>query len=343
VRTRQAARGARRTGERTRVATAPAASAAPTAPARPASVHAAIDVGSNSVHLLVAEVAGERLTPLVDESTFLGLGDRVRREGTIGGELTAQLTAAVAAYAATARRLHARCIEVVGTEPLRRALDSARAVHAIEAAVGVPFHVLGHEEEGIATLLGATAGRPVTVDTLVVDIGGGSSEFVVVAPGQHPRATGLRFGSATLTAELVAHDPPTPGEIGALLDAARERLHAAPDAHPASVIAVGGTASNLARIVGGGSSGGVLARADVRAALDTLAATPVDALVARHGVNPVRARILPAGSAIVLALLDRYRAGEVGVSDAGIREGIVLAVSRAGRAWRDRLEALAAG
>ena len=337
MRTRQAA-GDERVSAKPAHATAP-----PTAPARPASVHAAIDVGSNSVHLLVAEVAGARLTPLVDESTFLGLGDRVRREGTIGEELTAQLTAAVAAYAATARRLHARWIEVVGTEPLRRALDSARAVHAIEAAVGVPFHVLGHEEEGIATLLGATAGRPVTVDTLVVDIGGGSREFVVLAPGQHPRATGLRLGSATLSAELVAHDPPTPGEIGALLDAAREGLHGAPDAHPATVIAVGGTASNLARITGGESSGAVLSRADVRAALDVLAAAPADALVARHGLNPVRARILPAGAAIVLALLDRYRAGEVGVSDAGIREGIVLAISRAGRAWRDRLEALAAG
>jgi len=268
----------------------------------------------------------------------------VRGEGTIGEELTARLVAALAGYAATARRLDARWVEVVGTEPLRRALDSARVVHAVEAAVGVPFHVLDHEEEGIATLLGATAGRPVTDDTLVVDIGGGSSEFVVVGPGHHPRATGLRLGSATLTAELVTHDPPSADELQALHDAAREGLRAAPDARPATIVAVGGTASNVARIVGlGGAGAPELSRIDVRAALDVLATTPADALVARHGVNPVRARILPAGASIVLALLDRYRVGEVVVSDAGIREGVVLAASRAGRAWRDRLEALAAG
>lgn len=315
-----------------------------TASAGPVAVVAAIDVGSTSVHLLVADVADGRLTPLVDQSAFLGLGDRVRREGTIGEELTARLVAALAAYAATARRLDARWVEVVGTEPLRRAHDSARVVHAVETSVGVPFHVLDHEEEGILTLIGATMGRPVTDDTLVVDIGGGSSEFVVAGRGRHPQATGLRLGAAALTAELVTHDPPSADELQALHDAAREGLRAAPDARPATIVAVGGTASNVARIAGlPAATVPVLSRAAVRAALDTLAVTPADALVARHGVNPVRARILPAGAAIVLALLDRYRAGELVVSDAGIREGVVLAISRAGRAWRDRLEALAAG
>jgi len=336
VRAGRAADEEHETGERAHTSAAPAASAVPVA------VHAAIDVGSNSVHLLVAAVSGDRIEPLIDESVFLGLGDRVRITGTVGRDLRGRLASTLAVYAATARRLDARSVEVVCTEPIRRAADAARAVFEASAAGGVPVHVLDHEEEGILTLLGVTSGRRLTSDLLVVDVGGGSCEFAMVRPRGRPEARGLQLGSAALTAELVQNDPPLPREIRALHQAARLALRAAPDARPTEIVAVGGTASNLARVTPP-ESDGHLTRGAVAAALDALVAEPSAVAVSRYGVNPIRARILPAGAAIVLAILDRYDIERIRVSDAGIREGLVLAAFRAGRAWRDRLAELASG
>ena len=93
-----------------------------------AEVVAAVDVGANSVHLLVAVVTGRRLEPLVDESVFLGLGDRVDAAGTLGPAKRGELVAVLVRYAETARRLGAGRIAFVGTEPLRRAGDAAAAV-----------------------------------------------------------------------------------------------------------------------------------------------------------------------------------------------------------------------
>lgn len=306
-------------------------------------IGAAIDIGSISVHLLVAAYDDGRLEALTDESVFLGLGDRVTSTGTIGPELRVRHVEALLRYAETARGLGASAVELVGTEALRRAGDTAWLVRDVEESLGSPLHVLDHAEEGVLTLLGVTSGRRVVGDLLVVDVGGGSSEFVVVHSGSAPLAAGVRLGSAALTTELVAHDPPTSSELAALLEAARTRVAAAPPARPTRVLGVGGTASNLAKVVPEGRSRGVITRAEVAAALDALVAEPSAAAIPRYGVNPVRARILPAGAAIVLAILDCYEADRIEISESGIREGLVLASLYAGRAWRDRLTALAPG
>src|SRR4029077_5523988 len=100
----------------------------------------------------------------------------------------------------------------VGTEPIRRAADAATIVHEVQAATGVPLHVLSHEEEAYLTVGGVTAVRPVDRETLVVDIGGGSSEFCVVSPTERPRASGLKLGSNRLPAPPPRHEPPPTNE-----------------------------------------------------------------------------------------------------------------------------------
>ncbi|MGH2511776.1 MAG: hypothetical protein ACRDGQ_03715, partial [Candidatus Limnocylindrales bacterium] len=116
---------------------APPSEKLPFEPARPilgpgAIAAAGVDVGANSVHLLVAVVSGHRLEPVVDESVFLGLGDRVDAAGTLGPAKRAELVAALEHDAALARRLGADRVTFVGTEPLRRAADAATAVHDVE-------------------------------------------------------------------------------------------------------------------------------------------------------------------------------------------------------------------
>lgn len=306
-------------------------------------VAAAVDLGSTSVHLLVARIVDHRVEALIDESVFLGLGEAVEERGVLGSEGRESLVDALAHYAWTCRQAAAVSITFVGTEPLRRLADAARIVDEVEEATGVPLHVLSHEEEAYLTLVGVMEGRPVDREVLVVDIGGGSSEFVSIGPDRRAEAAGVRVGATLLTAQLVAGDPPTAAELEALRRAARQAVAGAPDAHPAEVVLVGGTASNLLKVVPGGPVSRRLGPSDLDAAFRIVAGDVADAIAAAHGIKPGRARILGAGAAIVGAILERYGTEEVRVSESGIREGAVLAVSHAGAGWRDRLENLAHG
>ena len=304
---------------------------------------AAIDVGSNSVHLLVAQVDEHHLTSVADESVFLGLGGRVAEHGFLGSDARGELAAAVAGYAATARGHGATSITVVGTEPIRRAADGPTIVREVGLAASVPLHVLTHEEEAYLTVIGVTEGRLLAHEALVVDIGGGSSEFCIVGPDERPRARGVRLGAGRLTQRFVTSDPPTRGEIGAMEVEAHRALDGAPEGSPRRIVAVGGTASNLIKVVRSGASGGALTRSETDRALALLQAEPSEVAAERYAIRPLRARMLPAGAVIVAAILDRYGVDEVEVSEAGIREGAILAAAHAEHAWRDRLPVLAHG
>ena len=299
----------------------------------------------------MGSVDEHRVVPLLDESALLGLGTLVDARGLIPADARGPLIATLVGYAAAARGLGADRIAFVGTEPLRRAADSRAVVVAVEAATGVPLHVVDHREEGLLTLLGATSGRAVQADLLVVDIGGGSTQLVVVGPARRASATGLRIGGARLTEAHVAHDPPTRSEIAALRAAASAALRAVPDAAsgaafgalPTEIVAVGGTASNLVKIVPGALHDRVLTPERLAAAFEVLAESTAADVAARFAIRPQRARILAAGAALLEAILARYGVPRATASEEGIREGTVLALSRAGAAWRDRLEALAHG
>jgi exopolyphosphatase/guanosine-5'-triphosphate,3'-diphosphate pyrophosphatase len=306
-------------------------------------VGAAVDLGSTSVHLLAARVVEHRVEPLIDESLFLGLGAAVETRGFLGSAGRAELAGVLAGYARRAGEVGASDITFVGTEPLRRLADAARIVAAVDAASGVPLHVLSHEEEAFLTLIGVTEGRPVEREMLVVDIGGGSSEFVSVGPTRRAVAVGVRVGAARLVSGLIAGDPPTAGELALLREAAGHAVATAPLSKPTEVVLVGGTASNLLKIVPDGRLNRQLSVADIETAFDVVRGTPADDLVDQYLVKRARARILGGGAAIVEAIMSRYGVTSVSVADGGVREGTVIAVAHAGSSWRDRLEELAHG
>lgn len=246
-------------------------------------------------------------------------------------------------YADSARRLGATSVTFIGTEPIRRAADAAMVVHDVGLATGAPLHVLSHEEEAFLTIVGVTEGMPVTHQTLVVDVGGGSSEFCFVDATHPPRAAGLRLGGAGLTDRFVSHDPPTPSEIDAMRAAAVEAVRDAPEAKPQEIVAVGGTASNLLKVLPAAALDRTLTHDRIVEALAILATEPAAVAAERHLINPIRARVLPAGGAIMDAILARYGVDRIRVSEAGIREGAILAVDHVGAGWRDSLADLARG
>jgi len=312
-------------------------------------VRAAIDVGSTSVHALVAAVEIDGLTALLDESSFLGLGSTVDGAGRLGVARTSELAGVLDAYAGRARALGAASVAVLGTEPLRRAFDAARVVEALARETGLALQVLSQQEEALLTLVGVTGGRRMRGPLVVVDVGGGSTEIISAAPDEPPLIVGLGLGTARLTGRFVTHDPATPGEVQAMVDEASATIASLAVGRPHDVIAVGGTAENLLRVgpgrAGGpdGEGSGTLTRAGLLAALERLASEPAELAAARYGVRPIRARLLPAGAAILLALIEHWAVDGLRVSASGLREGAILTAAQAGTGWRDRLPHLGTG
>ncbi len=306
-------------------------------------VGAAIDIGANSVHLLVAAINDHDLVPLIDESVFLGLGAQVAAEGFIGDELRARLVDALAGYVEKARALGAQAITIVGTEPVRRAQDSASLAYEVQARTGVGLYIVDHEEEGLLMFLGVTGGRAPDGDMLVVDVGGGSTELVDVDRSGSARAVGLALGSARLTRALLTGDPPLRSDLEGVRAVAARILRDAPNVKPVEIVGVGGTVSNLLKLVPGDAGEPVLSRRGIAIALTLILEQPAAESAARFGVRPERARLLPAGGVITDEILRRYGADSMRVSEEGIREGAVLAAAAAGPAWRDRLRRLARG
>lgn len=303
---------------------------------------AAVDVGSNSVHLLIAEIDGEGVRTVVDESVLLGLGAIVDREGSVPDDAIASTVEALLGYVERSRAAGAREITLLATEPLRRASNRTEVQAAVLRATGRPLHVLRHTTEAELTLLGITLGRPVTAPIVALDIGGGSTELVLAAPGRDPVVGALPTGSSRLTAALVSHDPPTADEIAALRTAAAGLFAAMPEGRPERAIVAGGTGTNLTKLLG-------LPRLDpldlaaITAALGILVSMPVAELLPRFLIGERRGGQLAAGAVLLEAALTRYRLTVAEVSDAGLREGAILAASICGDAWPERLAGLISG
>jgi exopolyphosphatase / guanosine-5'-triphosphate,3'-diphosphate pyrophosphatase len=305
-------------------------------------VRAAIDCGANSVHVLVALAQDDRLRPLMDESTFLGLGMAARR-GRLGDAKISELVATVVRYADAARRLGAGQVLVVGTDPFRRARDASTVVAELQRAADLELAILSVEEEALLTLLGVTEGRQVEGSLSVCDIGGGSTEVAVLEPGRPPRAVAIHAGSASLPERLNPRDPPTRGDISNLRAAAAAAVRRAHLPRTERFVAVGGTSTNLLRLLAVASADRSLTGERLDEILNVLAEEPAAIVAERHRINPIRTPLLPAGAAILEAILAQSGTDHVEVVDASAREGLLFAMGEAGDAWRSRLGELAIG
>jgi exopolyphosphatase/guanosine-5'-triphosphate,3'-diphosphate pyrophosphatase len=307
-------------------------------------VLAAIDIGSNSVHVLAARVTpsarggGSALEPLVDESDLIGLGDVADTGALIPADNLTAVVEALTRQIGLARDVGAERVVLVGTEPLRRASNAGELTAAVERTTGHAIAVLTVHQESELTFLGVTRGTSPTDAVAVVDIGGGSTEAAIHVPRRALDVVPLPVGSARLTNALVTHDPPTTDELSALLAAARATVDRIVWPEFAGValsraIFVGGTATNVARL-------GLLDRAHLDEDLATLAQMSADEVVAHYAVRPRRARQLAAGVAIVLALLERFGLDQAEVTEASLRDGAIIAALARGDAWLESLPEL---
>jgi exopolyphosphatase/guanosine-5'-triphosphate,3'-diphosphate pyrophosphatase len=311
-------------------------------------IAAAIDVGSNSVHLLVVALDGDVRRVMHDESELLGLGAVVDMEGRIPEDAAAVAIGLVAGYVRAAQEAGAESILLLGTEPLRRASNRSHFCDQVRAATGHELHVLSHEEEAALNALGALDGEVPLEPTLVLDIGGGSSELVLLEPGADPVIGVLPVGSARLTASFVEDDPPTAEEIQALRTEAHHLLSGMPVGHPTRGIVVGGSGTNLVTLTApddddAADEDWLIDKVRIGRAVRLVMRHPSAELVDTYGLRERRIVQMAAGASLIEATLDCYGLPHLEASDASLREGAILAWQRGGEAWREGLFDLLTG
>jgi exopolyphosphatase / guanosine-5'-triphosphate,3'-diphosphate pyrophosphatase len=284
---------------------------------------AVIDIGSNTARLLVASVEGDRVTQLCRERHYLRLGDDVHARGRIGQGKLAEAGEVARIFAHVARKAGADELETIVTAPGRQASNGGKLVRTLRQSTQSAVVVLTGEDEGRLAWRGAVPRMEDPPETVaVVDLGGGSCELAVGAPSTGPRwvrlldAGALRVtrlfldgGKRSRKRVLRARD-----EISALVavfDAER----------PDAVLAVGGTARALARIVGRR-----LGSDRLDELVTTLSQTTVRALTKDYGITPQRAETLLGGT-LVLAEISRRLDSELEVGRGGLREGAAIALA----------------
>ncbi len=281
---------------------------------------ACIDIGSTTTRLLVARVAAGGYREVHSERAFLQLGRGLVAGASLPAERIDALAAAVEAQVRSARRIGAAHLRVVATAPLRRAANAGEVCLAVRARAGVEVEVLRAEEEARLAWCGATgmlrtpSARPIAV----VDVGGGSTEAAVGSARTVAWSASADIGSHGLTDAHVAHDPPSPEEIGALARAAEAALAGWRPPPADRALAVGGSATSLHRLVGPVLDAPALARA-----LGILSGAPAAEVAAREGLDPRRVRLLPAGLGL-LAAAARRLGRPLEIAHGGLREGVVL-------------------
>jgi exopolyphosphatase/guanosine-5'-triphosphate,3'-diphosphate pyrophosphatase len=308
----------------------------------PVRVAGAIDVGSNSVHLLLAELGGATMRVLRDESALMGLGAMVDMEGFIPEAGIRGAVDVLRDYVGVATAEGAAWVTLLATEPLRRASNRSHVCSTVEEATGWPLDVLSHEEEALLTVLGVLAGEPVEAPLLVLDIGGGSSEITLLEPGADPVVGILPVGSARLTAQHVEDDPPTAAEVAALRAEAHHLLAGMPAGHPRSGIIVGGSGTNLLRFTAEegderAAGGPWIDRPRAARAIETAMSRPSRELAETYGLRERRVLQMAAGASLIEAALDCYGLDRLEASDASLREGAIIARTRLGEHWREGL------
>ena len=282
---------------------------------------AAIDIGSNTTRLLVAEPQEGQLRKVMEQRAYTRIGKGASKNGKITAEKIAEVAEVVTTQVRLAQELGAEVIKVVATAAIREAKNRNKVTNAIAEASGVEVEVLDAEEEGRLAFIGATKslGHPVEGTIAVVDVGGGSSEVIVgtIADGVST-VRSWKVGSGSLTEELIEGDPPSAAEIRSLRDRIADLFEDEDLEHPDQAVAVGGSATSLRTLVGA-----VLEYETLERAIRVLSSDEIADVAKRFELDPRRVRLLPAG-VLLLEKFSQLLGQPLQIGKGGLREGVIL-------------------
>ena len=292
---------------------------------------AAIDVGTNSANLLVIDELGKEVTRVI---TSTRLGEGLHSTGELSVEAMARTIDVIASYVATATSLGATKIQIVGTAACRRARNTSAFSELLQAKTRVSIEVLSESEEAALTFSGALIGLPVIdTPTLVIDIGGGSTEYTVGTQSIDVFAS-IPFGAVTSTDSHISSDLPRPEDLTNLIGAVSDELEDITRDHPVvaspiRTVGVAGTIVTIAAVELGlheyddtALHGMTLSREAVEDVFRTVATEPLALRVQNPGLGPDRADIIVAGCCILVATMRRLHLSEITVSTRGLLDGV---------------------
>jgi exopolyphosphatase/guanosine-5'-triphosphate,3'-diphosphate pyrophosphatase len=300
---------------------------------------AVVDVGSNSTRVLVADVDGG-VSVLERQSRVTRLGRGVDLSGQLSDEAIEAACEAIADYVEICRELGAERVSAIATSAVRDASIGGAFVAELRERFALPARVLGGEEEARLTYRGATAAQPPATSTLVIDIGGGSTEMVIGTGVEIAFHASLQAGVVRHTERHVSGDPPTAVELEELATDARtliaEALNSHGEVRATAGIAVAGTPTSLAAVELGLEPydparvhGHVLSLETIQRLLSQFASAPLAERGAIPGLHPDRAPTIIAGCVILIEAMRALELERIEASEHDILYGVALETAAA--------------
>ena len=300
-------------------------------------IRAVIDVGTNSVKLLVAVVEGRKVRPLHEASQQTRLGQGFYETHVLQAGAIDQTAKAVGEFAHEAQRWEAAVIKVIGTSAVRDAVNKDQLVTALEAAAGVPVRVITGEQEADWAYQGVTSDPQLAgQNLLVMDVGGGSTEFILGQGGRRLFAESFPIGSVRLLEKIAISDPPQDAELSTCENEVRAVLenglkpHLEPSLQRLSgsvqLVGTGGTSTILARVKLKMRSfsrelieGTFLSRDEVHQEIMRLWRMPLEQRKHIIGLPPNRADVILTGTVIFHQVMEVFRLETLRASTRGLR------------------------
>jgi exopolyphosphatase/guanosine-5'-triphosphate,3'-diphosphate pyrophosphatase len=282
---------------------------------------AAIDIGSNTTRVLVAEPLDGQLKKVMEQRAYTRIGKAATEDGAIEQAKIHEVGEVVATQVRLAEELGAKVIRAVATAAIREAANRDELVHAIREVAGIPVEILSEEEEGRLSFIGATKtlGHPVEGSIGVVDVGGGSSEVILgTVAGGVESVRSFSVGSGMLADELIECDPPSASEIRKVRDRIGDIFEGVEIAQPDQAVAVGGSATSLRKLVGA-----VLEYETLERGVRVLCGDPIADVARRFELDERRVRILPTGI-LLLEKISELLGQPLQIGKGGLREGVIL-------------------
>jgi exopolyphosphatase / guanosine-5'-triphosphate,3'-diphosphate pyrophosphatase len=280
-----------------------------------------VDLGTNSTRLLVADVDGEHVEEVARRTTITRLGEGVDERRKLLPLPVARVRNVLSEYRRELEQLGAERVLAIGTSAVRDAENGEAFLGEIEWSYGFASRLLSGEEEADLTRRGVANGQALGEKTLVLDVGGGSTELITAR-----RRTSVDVGSVRLTERYLRSDPPTHEEVEAATEAVRAVL---PPLDPRDAIGVAGTVTTLAALELEAYDpqrvhGYLLARDAVATQMERLASLPLAERRELPGLEPERAPVIVGGAIVVREVLDRYGLDVLEASERDLLHGAAL-------------------
>jgi exopolyphosphatase/guanosine-5'-triphosphate,3'-diphosphate pyrophosphatase len=301
---------------------------------------AVIDMGTNSTRLLVADIANGAVEVLERRSTVTRLGRGVDTSGQLAAEAIDDVCSTVGDYIALYEELGPDRVTAVATSAVRDAHNGSAFVAELRERFALDARSLDGEEEARLTYVGASAGRGHTDHTLVIDIGGGSTELIVGSGSEISFHTSLQAGTVRHSERHLRNDPPSASELETLADDVRVLIDAELGgeaiANAKDGVAVAGTPTSLAAMDlkldpydAEAVEGHRLPLVSIQRMCSELASMPLAERLEVTGLHPDRAPTIVAGIVILIQVMRAFGLSEIEVSEHDILYGAALESARA--------------